>query len=409
MNREPGRQALTLICRVRSGARAALESDLAGSREALERAFCALQGLHFARLMLLSNAESDSELVLELCFDGLLAPLLAALWLRGGDALTRLFGHCEFQEELSDAAAFQRFAARYALRAEAAYVAHGELSAQLIQRDAALEYLVQGELDRAQPRELLAEHGPLEIALDLQARARAASVPLLGRAERGSERASEHRQALDRLAPIRWRFFDVLITAALLPLLEFWPWLLALFGRAPAPAARAEQSAALRAPGAVAQLLCVKPGRLRLHLLRVLLWLTHGWLRQRTGTEDGALSHVHDLRWLLLPGRRLLLLAHSDVGPAALLARRGPLERRMSSLIWRQTVGFPAGIGSALLGSRREAVLLNWLEATLLSSQVSYSAYPWLTVAQIERNHRVRELLSAELDRDSARELCQLL
>lgn len=407
MSREPGRQALTLICRVRSGARAALVADLAQLKEPLERAFCALPSLHFARLLLLPSAEPEPELLLELCFDGLLAPLLAALWLRGESALTRLLRHCESTEALDDVAAFQRFAARHALRAEAAYVAREELSAQVIKRDAALEYLLQTELDRAQPHEALAAHGPLEIALDLQARARAASVALLNPPER--ERERERAPGLGCLEPIRWRFLDVLSLAVLLPLLELWQWLRALWGRAPALTAAAADSSALRAPGAVAQLLVVKPGALRLHLLRVLLWLTHGWLRQPARAHDGALSHMHDLRWLLLPGSRLLLLAHTDVAPASLLARRGPLERRLSSLIWRQTVGFPAGIGAALWGSRREAALLSWLGATLLTSEVSYSAYSWLTVAQIERNRRVQELLSAELDRERARELCQLL
>jgi hypothetical protein len=195
----------------------------------------------------------------------------------------------------------------------------------------------------------------------------------------------------------------------LLPLLEIGHWLASFTRRAQTPAPESEPSDLLRSSGAIAQVLAVKPGKARRSLLRLLLWLSHGWLAQRSASDGQALRHVHHLRWLLLPGPRLLLLAHSDVGPAALISQRGRVERLLSSLIWLQTVGFPSGFWATVLGSRREAALLAWLRGSLLSSELWYSAYPWLTVGAIERNVRLRELVSCDLDRERAAELCGLL
>jgi hypothetical protein len=403
MNREARQRALTLICPVRSGAGSALVSDLAELGERMQQGFRSLPAVHFARFLLLPGGGTEAELLFELGFDGSLEPLLAALWASAGGELTRVLQHCESQEPVASAAAFQRFVERHATRAEAAHTIHEQLTVSVIRNDARLNRLLQSELDRAQAVNAIEAHGPFEIASALQAHARTAHGTWLSRQSR------DVRPAFDRLEPIRRRFLDVLLAVALLPLLEMGAWFASLTRRAQTPALGSEPSDLLRSGGALAQLLAVKPGRLRLFVLRLLLWLTHGWLAQRSASDGHALLHVHHLRWLLLPGPRLLLLGHADVGPAALLSRRGRAERLLSSLIWLQTVGFPGGFWATLLGSRREAALLAWLRGSLLASELWYSAYPWLTVGTIERNHRLSELLSRDLDRERAAELCALL
>lgn len=403
MTLAPRQQALTLVCVVRSGAEESLRAELAALGESLQEAFRALPSLHFARFLLLPSAAADAELVFELGFDGALAPLLAALWAIAGSLLLRVFRHCQSSELPRDAGGFANFVARHGRRADAAYAAHDGLSVAVIRNDAALDRLLQAELDRAVAPEAVADHGPLEIAVTLQERARAAPGAFLGTLVR----AGDGRR--DPLEPIRRRLGDVLLSLALLPLLELGQALLALSRPAKNVSKATLDSPLLREQGPLAQLVPVKPGRFRLWLLKLLLWLSHGWLGQRAGGHGRALSHLHNARWLILPGRRLLFLAHADLGPDALLASRSAWERRLSALIWQQSQGFPGGLRFAFSAARREAALREWLRRSLLPTELWYSAYSGLTVAEIERNHRVRELLGRNLDRELAGELCALL
>jgi hypothetical protein len=271
----------------------------------------------------------------------------------------------------------------------------------VIRNDAALDRLLQAELDRAQPGEALVNHGPFEIASALQAHARAVPGTWLGSVSRRAPSTE------DRLEPVRTRLFEVLLAAVLVPLLELWHWRPSLLrARRQAPSEN-ELGPALRTGGAIAHVAALKPGRWRLSLLRLLLWLAHAWFSQRAANGH-ALQHVHHWRWLLRPGR-LVLLARADLSPATLVGRRSGWERFVSSLIFLQTVGFPLGIAAVLMASRREAALLGWLNGTLRVSEFWFSAYPSLTVTEIERNHRLRELLCRELDEKRAGELCALL
>lgn len=394
-------QALTLICSVRSEARDALLADLERSSEPFQAVFRSLITLHTARLLLVPAGERV-ELVLQFAFDGPLAEFSEALWARGGGALARVFEHCELERAPHDAASFHRFAVQRSLRAGAAYTAHDGLSATRIRNDAALDRLLQVELDRSHSLEAVAGLGPFEIAATLQARARAEPGLRLG----GVARLADAR---DPGAPLRGRHLELLAAAAVLPLLELWSALRALAEpRSPAPPPP-EVRELSRTRGALVHLAQIKPGRLRWFVLNLVLWLLHGWLRQRPVAEGHALEQVHELRWLILPGRRLLCLAHTDVGASALVARLGQAERRALSLLWLQTVGFPGGVAALAFGSRREARLRRWLDESLLPTQIFFSAYQALAATEIERNHRVRELLSGDLNPERAVELCALL
>ncbi|HWA74992.1 MAG TPA: hypothetical protein VG937_21785 [Polyangiaceae bacterium] len=395
-------QALTLVCEVRSESQRALRAELSLLASALEEAFRSLPSLHFARFVVIPARAASEELVLELGFEGALEPLLVALWAIAGGYLIRVFRYCHSTELPADGRSFSRFCARHARRADAAFAAHDGLSVAVIHNDVALDRLLQAELDRAVEAEAVAEHGPLEIATTLQSRARANHGTWLGSVGREQQRR-------DPLAPVRGRLAEVLLSLLVLPLLAFGQALSGLFRRTRVPVGEGADSLLLREQGPCAQLLRLKPGRSRLRVVRLLLWLIHGWVGQRASGLGPALSHVHSARWLILEGSRLLFLAHTDLGPGALLPRRSAWERRLSALIWLQAEGFPSGLRAVLGGDRREAALREWLRRSLLPTAFWYTAYPGLSVSEIERNHRVRELLGRNIDRERALELCALL
>jgi hypothetical protein len=320
----PKQQALTLVCEVRREAERPLRSELALLASALDEAFRALEALHFARFLLIPAPASSEELVLELGFDGPLAPLLDALWTIAGGLLSRIFRHCDCSELPADGPSFARFCARYARRADASYRAHDGLSVAVIHNDVALDRLLQAELDRAVEAETVAEHGPFEIATALQSRARANRGTWLG-----SVRREDDRQ--DPLGPVRGRLPDVWLLLFALPLLALGQALGNLLRGERMFTGDGADSSLLREQGPAAQLVRLKPGRLRLRLVKLLLWLFHGWLGQHASGPGPAVSHLHSARWLLLPGSRLLFLAHTDLGPGALLPRRSAWERRLSS------------------------------------------------------------------------------
>jgi hypothetical protein len=142
----------------------------------------------------------------------------------------------------------------------------------------------------------------------------------------------------------------------------------------------------------LASLTVVKPGAFRRLTLRLVLWVVN--LRARTlvhGTLSGITS-IHFASWTLIDGgRRLLFFSNYDGSWASYLDEFIDRAAPGLSAIWSNTVGFPATDLLVLGGASDEDAFKAFARASQRAAVVWYSAYPNLSVQQIDGNSTLRE------------------
>ncbi len=381
-----------------------------------------LANLHFARALILDDptlgdrlaypevrwpAERVSFALLGVCdFDA--RTLLRELVARARPGLDRLFGHCEGWSADGDAEAWLRDrlvepAAHYSNRPGRTVVEIGEEAAlhALLRRHAA-------GLDMA---------GPAATAAALKARV-AADAPALT----PSTTALPSQAGLDLLSLISLPLFFLvallwlpLLWWLLIPLAAAAAWRLRHEERAepviapPLDAAAIDARAAFEdhdVGNAFAAIGTLKPGRFRRTITVAMLWLANWTMRHVYNRGRlGRIGTVHFARWVLLDqGRRLLFVSDHD----------GPVASYLDDFAARAAIGlnavFSGGIGYPrtewLLrgGAEDGAAFERYLRHHQIVTQLWYKAYPGLTVADLERNTRLRRGYQATLDDAAARD-----
>jgi len=144
----------------------------------------------------------------------------------------------------------------------------------------------------------------------------------------------------------------------------------------------------------------VKDG-MRLFQLRWMLRLIHllGKIYYNQGSL-GSIPSIHFARFIVLKERgrvqkRLLFLTNYDGGWANYLGEFSHVTG--VTLVWGSTEGFPRPFLLARDGSRDEQRFKTWARASQIKTLIWYSAYPELSVVQVNRNTRVRSSLRRPL------------
>ncbi len=137
----------------------------------------------------------------------------------------------------------------------------------------------------------------------------------------------------------------------------------------------------------------LKPGFLRLATLRVVLWAVDFLARALwDGTLNG-IRTIHFARWFLVEQggmHRLVFLSNYDGNWESYLGQFIDDAASGVTAIWSNTVGFPKAkwlIGS---GARRELKFKRWVRARQIQTQVWYSAYPDLSVSNVQNDSKIR-------------------
>jgi hypothetical protein len=154
----------------------------------------------------------------------------------------------------------------------------------------------------------------------------------------------------------------------------------------------------------------IKPGRFRAFALKLMLWLT-GVQAHDAGRfgKLGELDTIHFARWVVLRDGRLLFFSNYDGSWEAYLGDFIDKASQGLTMIWSNTIWFPGTWLLVLRGARHEMAFKAWTRAHQVPTQVWYSAYPTLSVADVLRHARIRELVGSRLDGVNSRELLQLL
>jgi hypothetical protein len=154
----------------------------------------------------------------------------------------------------------------------------------------------------------------------------------------------------------------------------------------------------------------IKPGWYRTFALRTMLMLVTalavaGSLVGRLG----GIETIHFARWVVLPDRRLLFFSNYDGSWEAYLGHFIDKASMGLTMIWCNTQWYPKTRLLLFKGARDEGAFKAWTRAHQVPTQVWYSAYPQLSVADVLRNARIRELLGGTLTPTSSAELLALL
>lgn len=415
-------QALTVIAPISPGKEGAVDAWLRSEKRELQRSLTRSNTTHFARWVVLppsldegGHAVGDAHLLaFESNFDGELEGHLAELRACLGPLLDDSFRHVEGYPGSDDLPELLRFFRAASVRTAAFYVAHGGLSVPVVRGDAALRAAVEARLRELSQGARVEAHAPLELARDLQRVARSLAVEeglTLGEVERG----------LDPNPPRVWaralsRPFNVLLAFLLAPFFELRDeWVRKRQPRFDTPELRAQRDLIGREEDRVDQnglthLVAIKPGWYRLFALKTMVYLVTAFSDAGALTGRlGGIQTIHFARWLALPDRRLLFFSNYDGSWEAYLGEFIDKAALGLTMIWTHTVWYPKTRLLLFKGAKDEAAFKAWTRAYQVPTQVWYSAYPSLSVAEVLKNARIRELLGRELSPPTAEKLLELL
>jgi len=145
----------------------------------------------------------------------------------------------------------------------------------------------------------------------------------------------------------------------------------------------------------LASITVVKDGRFRRLTLRVVLWVTNLFARVSTKGKLKGIPSIHFAHWSLLDGgKRLLFLSNYDGAWSAYLDDFVDLASKGLTAIWSNTVGFPKTRFLLFQGARDRKAFKAFARMQQTRTAVWYSAYPNLTVQQIDANTLLRDGLA---------------
>jgi hypothetical protein len=415
-------QALTVVAPVTLGREAEVDAWLRENRRVLQRALERSTTTHFARWVLLPPSQDEDGrtigeqhlLAFETNFDGQLSEHVIDLRAALGSLFDSSFAHVEGYPGSADAGALAQFFRASSLRAAAFYVAHGGLSVGVVRGDAALRRAVEARLhERSQGARVRAESA-LELAADLQRTARALATEqglTLGHVDRGLRDNPRGVLATALTQPLR-----VLLAFLLAP---FHEWRDAVVRRRQpsfrTPELRQKRDAIGLEEDRVDQnglthMVPIKPGWYRAFALKTMVLLVTalaeaGALIGRLG----GIETIHFARWVVLPDRRLLFFSNYDGSWEAYLGEFIDKAALGLTMIWTNTLWYPKTRLLLFKGARNEGAFKEWTRAYQVPTQVWYSAYPFVSVADVLKNARIRGLLGSTLTPERSAELLALL
>jgi hypothetical protein len=415
-------QALTLVAPVVGGQEAAADDWLRSNKRVLQQALERSSTTHFARWVLLSPARDEQGnvigeqqlLAFETNFDGELCDHIADLRAALGPLMDQAFAGVEGYPGAANLAELSEFFRHGSLRAAAFFVAHGGLSVPVVHGDAAIKRAVEDRLRQLSRGAQVQAQDPRTLAVELQRTARAVAVQgglALGHVERGLR---EDPPGI--IARILMRPFSVLLAFVLAPFFELRDELV----RKHQPSFQTPELRKMRDgigleedrvdQNGLTHLVPLKPGWYRRFALGVMVHLVTALSDSGALTGRlGGIQTIHFARWVALPDGRLLFFSNYDGSWEAYLGDFIDKASLGLTMIWTNTLWYPKTWLLLLKGAKDEEAFKAWTRAHQVPTQVWYSAYPTLSVGDVLKNAKLRELLGSELDLRRSQELLALL
>lgn len=405
--------------------------------------FAGLDGLHYASLVIFGDDRGEPQLLFEGNVDGRVEPFLEQLVDRAGTALDAIYSHCHGYPPAgsSEPSAVVDFLARRDIGASAFFVAWPGRTVEDIGCEQQLRSFLGRFLDDQDEGGALADQAPEAIRRRLQQAVDAepslawartppdrpflvqngrrlllllAGPPLFGvaRVLEAAVRGRTRRVRLLARAVVLAGAVAVAVVAGALRRQERasaraeemrdpdWETVYAGWSQNLAGIVQREN---VQGQNHLASVCPIREGRLRLALLRVVLWVVN--LVARLTANRGSLagiSSIHFARWVITPDRRhLIFLSNFDGSWERYLNDFIDLASKGLTAVWTNTdnaIGFPLTRWLILDGARDEQRFKAYARFSQVRTRAWYSAYPDLSNENVENNRIVREQLLASLD-----------
>lgn len=377
--------------------------------------------LHFAGWVMFEDGAPGPQLIFEANFDGPPEAFLRQLAERARPGLDEIYRHCVDFSAGGDAAAVQRYLEAHTVNTDTFYVSCGGFTLAQILEEEQLREKIEAFLDS-----MPAEKDPAAVRNNIQQFA--ANEPALAWARQPAEPYT----FMERV-----RVRDVVVILALLagffgPLVFGWriwiAWFVILAGVflvlyailrrkektdpsiSDTPVEEAQPAAAAveelvgrenrRPQNHLASITTVKPGPFRLVLLKVVLALIEilGRVWFYKGNLAGIPS-IHFARWAVInDGRYLMFLSNFDGSWEHYLGEFIDQAARGLTAVWSNAVNFPRSKNLVEGGAIDEQRFKSYGRMAQLYTQLWYSAYPYLSVVNIENNAAIRAQLWGPLN-----------
>jgi hypothetical protein len=146
-------------------------------------------------------------------------------------------------------------------------------------------------------------------------------------------------------------------------------------------------------------LVAIKPERFRVTTLKFVLWVINlAAIVEYYKGELGGIPSIHFAQWVLIDDhKRLIFYSNFDGSWENYLGDFTDKASDGLTGVWSNTVGFPRAHNLIGLGARDEQRFKEWARENQIETQVWYSAYPDLSVSNINNNTRIRSDLFRSL------------
>jgi hypothetical protein len=364
-----------------------------------------LRHVHFLRWVIVPPArEGDRHLlVFGSDHDGTRAEHLAELWHVCGPGLSKIYAHCAGNPTFDGPEALRRFFERHALEKAATYSGTRDRSVEQIRAEDRLQARLADYLDTAAGRQVTAGGAVETLNRIAQTKPEPALEP--GRLPPSTE------SWLSKL--LHGALFVPIATLAVV-LLLVPAAIFALLIRLRELTERDDDGAHHEPPVAalttlksredrrrlvqnqLTHVVAIKPGWFRMLSLKVVLW-SIDFLAKHFYNRGalGGIPSIHYARWMILEDRRLLFFSNFDGSWESYLGDFVDQAAKGLTGVWSNTQGFPRPFLLLWKGARDEESFKNWTRAHQIETQIWYSAYPNLSVQNINDNTKLREGLSS--------------
>ncbi len=423
-------RGLTVITPILADQLNALRTHLNGIGEDIggqtEIPFEQLETVHFMRWVIIPEETLEervlpAQLILSTNYDGPESAHIHELVEKAGAGLRRIYARCEGFSESSDNETLFRYLISHRRKYAAFYSGTAGRSVSQIREEHALREGIQDYLQESNPSQDWSGIALEDIRADILQYVREQET--YKKLERRYRDTFYQRFGLYLLGAGALFFLAILVQGfilnpllaggVLIGLIGFGLWWFASLTRHEKADALAYQSPPrltakisqmtsredYKIQNQISHLVTVKPGFFRKFTLRFVLWAIN--LLARTFFNRGNLGgipSIHFARWVAIDnGARLLFFSNYDGSWESYLGDF--VDRAAVGLtgVWTNTEGFPPTRKLIFGGATHSADFKAWAREKQIETQVWYSAYKTISVANINTNTRIRKGLSGSM------------
>jgi len=400
---------LTIITEIDSTKRKQLEGMLAVvSSDLYNNAyipFASLSLLHFASFVIADREGKPSLLIFENNFDGDIYSYLDELLSVAGSGVNQIYQCClAYKPAAYEAQELKDFLAANVVMPNAYFVGNVGRSAKNVSDNSKLRQKLQSYLDQ-----LFTKTKPADFsAVQLRKNVKDFVATQVDRSL--TSQLSPHQTLSEKFMAWVWLVITVILVLVLaIALLPVTLILLAILRRKEktdkpqtGPASLSLVNSLMSTENQIAQnhlasITTIKPGKFRLNTLKSVLFAVNLAARvSNKGTLSGIPS-IHFAHWSVINDTQLLFLSNFDGSWTSYLDDFIDKASLGLTGVWTNTVGFPETRFLVLDGARDEPRFKAFARSMQVPSLVWYSAYPALTVQNIDKDSAIREDVLTDL------------